>query len=77
MDDPDVVMRVHIKADGLADDPVIRQRPGPQRIYFKPWGHNAGSLHAGSFADNRGTKSERGGECEYRGTHVDITFHKP
>ena len=36
MNDPDVILRVDRDADRLAEDPVVRQRLGPQRIDFEP-----------------------------------------
>ena len=35
MDDPDVIARIHRHADGGAEDPVVRQRLGPERIHLE------------------------------------------
>ena len=39
MDDPDVILRVGRNADGLAENPVVGQRLGPERIHFKARRH--------------------------------------
>ena len=36
MHDPDVILGVDAEADHLAEDPVVRQRLGPERIDFEP-----------------------------------------
>src|SRR5204863_9061828 len=42
MDDPDVILRIDRYANGLAEDPVVRQRLRPQRVDFKPRRHDTG-----------------------------------
>ena len=49
MNDPDMVLRVHRNADGLAHDPVVGQRLRPQRVDFEARGLNVGGLHYGLF----------------------------
>ena len=54
MDDPDVVLRIDREADRLAEDPVVGQRLGPQRIHFEPRRHH-GRLRRDSRSSRRST----------------------
>ena len=42
MDDPDVILEVDADADGRTENPVIRQRLGPERIHLEPRSRCAG-----------------------------------
>ena len=75
MDDPDVVVGIHIETDRLSDNPVVRQRLRPERIHLKLWRHNPCGLDLSLFADHCGANSERGCERENGGTHIQITLH--
>ena len=50
MNDPDVIVRIDGQADGLADDPMIRQRLGPERIHFEPGRHHGAGMNDASLA---------------------------
>src|SRR2546426_11786932 len=62
-------------ADGLTEEPVIRQRLRPQRIHFKPRRHSCGTLQSPGFFDEIARDPERNDECEKDRTHVQITPH--
>src|SRR5215467_4752710 len=50
MNYPNVVLRVDRNPDGLTQDPVVRQRFGPQRVHFESWSRNRrGVRHAPLF----------------------------
>ncbi len=54
MDDPHVILRVYRNTDGLAHDPVVRQRFRPQRVHFKARRNDSGRFHHRmSFEQNR------------------------
>ena len=57
--DPDVVLRVDADADRLAEDPVVRQRLGPERIHFEPRRLNGG-LRADRSVERPLRDAERG-----------------
>ena len=75
MDDPDVVIRRDIEADGLADYPMIWKWLRPKGVNFKVRRGHTGGLHFGFLAEHCGSDSESGGECDDRGTHIQITLH--
>ena len=67
MDDPDVVLVVDPDADRHAEQPVIRQRLGPQRIDFEARRLDAAVLSSASVLQDHLPDAERGkdgDECE-------------
>jgi hypothetical protein len=62
VDDPDVVFGVDGKSDGLAEDPVVGKRLGPERVDFEARRHNAGGLDHGTAVEQGGAGGERHGK---------------
>jgi hypothetical protein len=60
MDDPHMVVRIYGHADGLAEDPVVRERLGPHRIDFKPGRGNGCGLDGGLLVEGDGREFQRG-----------------
>ena len=42
VNDPDVILGIDRHSDCLAENPVVRQRLGPQRVHFEPGRHGGG-----------------------------------
>ena len=75
MNDPDVILVIHRDADGLAHDPVVGQRLGPQRIHFKSRSLNSRGLDYGFFCQLVRPDAEGGNSREKSGANVEIAFH--
>jgi hypothetical protein len=60
MDDPDMVGLIDRDADSAPEDPMVRQRPRPERIYFKYGGLHTGGFHRNFSQMHTGLNPKRG-----------------
>jgi hypothetical protein len=70
-----MVLRVHRDADGLAHDPVVGQRLGPQRIDLEAGSGDGGGFDDGMFLEQNRSDTERTRECQESQTNVAIALH--
>jgi len=75
MNDPDVILRVDRDANGLAHDPVIGQRLGPQGIDLKARRHDTGGVNDSPFFEQGGPGGEQADDCDQTSTYEQIAFH--
>src|SRR2546427_7356600 len=75
MDDPDMILSIDRYADRLTEKPIVRQRFGPQRVHFKHWHLNCGSLDSGIFFEHRGPKPESNEGYDKSRANTEITTH--
>jgi hypothetical protein len=76
MDNPDVVVRIDRDADGLAKQPVVRQRLGPHRVDFEPRRlGSTGGMYDGALLEQGRSDSESDKHSGERDTDTEITFH--
>jgi hypothetical protein len=74
VDDPHVVLRVHRDADRLAENPLVRQRPGPERIDFETRRLRARGLHRSPIREPR-ADTERDDADEQHAPSPQVTVH--
>jgi len=75
MNDPDVILAIHRHADGVALNPVVRQRLGPHRVDLEPGRLDARGFDGGFFLEPRRADSECRDHCDECKTDTKITFH--
>ena len=63
VNDPDMILRVHRDADGLAHQPVVRQRLGPQRIDFESRRGDGSGFHYRMFLKQDRSGAQHTREC--------------
>src|SRR4051812_44809564 len=74
MDDPDMVLLIHPQSDGPAQQPVIGQRLGPQRIDFEHRRLNRAALRIGLVLEHGLADAERGDHRNQCSTYIHVAF---
>ncbi len=75
MNDPDMILRVHRDADGLAHDPMVGQRLGPQRIDLEARRGDGGGFHHRMFLQQKRSDTQRASKCQETETSISIALH--
>src|SRR5262245_10857414 len=75
MNDPDVILRIDRHADGLAKNPVVRQRLRPKRIDFEARSHFTCGLYRNALLQYEAGYNKRGEHYQKGRTDVKITLH--
>src|SRR5215472_13372738 len=75
MKNPDMVLAIHGDADTVAQDPMVRQRLRPHRIYFEHRRLDGGGFDHSLLPQKRRSDSESDSSCEQTRRYAEITLH--
>src|SRR6185295_2323476 len=70
VDDPDMVLRVHRDANGLAHDPVVGQGLGPQRIDLEARRGDGSGFDYRMFLEQQRSDTQRTCKCQEAETNI-------
>src|SRR5207247_7527501 len=77
MDDPDVVFVVDRHSNGLAQQPMVRQRLRPQRIDFESRGLDTRSFDSSSLLQYAARRQQQRQHYDKQQANAQITLHAP
>src|SRR5262249_25454177 len=75
VNDPHMVLSIDGNDNGLSENPVVRQRLWPERVYFETWSHGSCSFNSGLLLQDHTHDDKRAEQREKNRTDVNITLH--